>query len=97
MEEIGKYLGHANPATTAKFYSNLSTKEMVKRMNTECIGGSNMKDSHKPQLPQFESKKDKHIKKNNSLRKLADIDIGGKSVNEEKLLAQFEKIRSKKK
>jgi integrase len=99
MEEIGKYLGHSNPATTAKFYANLSTKETVDRMNTECIGGSNMKDSHKPQLPQFDNKhqKDKHVKKSNGLRKLADIDIGGKSVNEEKLLAQLEKIRSKKK
>lgn len=99
MDDIGKYLGHANPATTAKFYANLSTKETVDRMNMECIGGNNNKKSHVPQIPKFQHE-DKHtekIKKKNKLHKLADINIGGKSLNEEKLLKALEKARENKK
>lgn len=101
MDEIGKYLGHSNPATTAKYYANLSVKETVDRMNTLCIGGNNNKQTYKPQLPTFgksvenENKKyDK--KKKNKLGKLADVDIGGSSISEDILINKLEKIRSKK-
>lgn len=101
MDDIGKYLGHANPATTAKFYANLSTKETVDRMNTECIGGQNNKKTHMPHIPNFDYEgktKDKDKKKKkNKLHKLANIDIGGKSLNEEKLLKALEKVRESKK
>lgn len=100
MDDIAKYLGHANPAITAKFYANLSTKESVDRMNTACIGGINEKNKHKPQIPSFyyEGKKTKKKKrKHRGLNKLANIDIGGKSIREEKLLKKLEQLRSEKK
>lgn len=100
MDDIGKYLGHANPATTAKFYANLSVKETVDRMNTESIGGTNKKSVREPCIPKFgyDGKEDKKEKKRKSkLSKLADIDIGGKSINEDKLLKALEKARENKK
>ena len=97
MDDIGKYLGHANPATTAKFYANLSVKETIDRMNTECIGGTDNKSKKVPQIPTFEENNIAKHKKKNKLRKLADINIGGKSVNEEKLLKALEIARQNKK
>ena len=74
MDKIGKFLGHANPATTAKFYAKLSTKETVNRMDTTCIGGENKLKTHKPDIPNFNKTEKKHKKKNN-LSKLKDIVI----------------------
>lgn len=99
MDDISKFLGHANPATTSKFYANLSVQETVDRMNTACLGGENKKNSHISQVPNFETteilQKEKRRKKN-KLSKLANIDIMGKSANEEQLLKMLEKVRSNK-
>ena len=63
IENTGKFLGHANPATTAKFYAKLSTKETLQRMNMECLGGSNNQESYKPQIPSFSKEPPKKKRK----------------------------------
>jgi len=78
MDKIGKFLGHANPATTAKFYAKMSTKETIERMNTECIGGKNNLKAHVPDVPNFNkssSKREKRTGRRNYLEKLKDISI----------------------
>jgi integrase len=73
MDKIGKFLGHANPATTAKFYAKMSTQETVARMNTACIGGEDKISSHKPDVPNF-NRRSKRRRKNH-LSSLKDISI----------------------
>lgn len=96
MEDIGKFLGHTNPTTTAKFYANLSVKETIDRMNTECIGGYDKKSVHVPQIPNFREK-EIHKKKKNKLSKLKNIQIGESSINEDYALKMLEKARMMKK
>lgn len=93
MEDIGKYLGHSNPATTAKFYANLSIKETVDRMNMTSLGGENNKNTYKPQVPVFETKDKKH-KKKDKLAKLANIEINGKSAKVQKLERMLEAAKN---
>jgi integrase len=96
MEDIGKYLGHSNPATTAKFYANLSIKETVDRMNMTSLGGENNKNTYKPQVPMFENK-DKKYKKKDKLSKLANIEINGKSSKVQKLEDLLENAKKESK
>lgn len=96
MEDIGKFLGHTNPTTTAKFYANLSVKETVDRMNTECIGGN--KKVHEAQIPNFgNQEKEAKGKRKNKLSKLKNIQIGETSINEDNALKLLEKIKAQKK
>ena len=96
LEQIGKFLGHSNPATTAKFYTKLSTKENLNKMNTECIGGSNNINKYTPQLPNFNIKEEKPKKKLGlTLDKLKNMEIGdGKSV---KMILLERKLEKEKK
>lgn len=82
MEEIGKFLGHANPMTTAKFYANLSTKETIDRMDTTAIGGTNKKGVHVPQIPNFNTKKKK--KRNKMAEAMLNTKIGKTSIKEDR-------------
>jgi site-specific recombinase XerD len=74
MDKIGKFLGHANPATTAKVYAKMSTKETVERMNTECLGGKNNMKAHLPDVPNF-NKTEKRKKKKKYMEKLKSVSI----------------------
>jgi integrase len=95
LEDIGKFLGHSNPATTAKFYTKLSAEENIKKMNTACIGGINYKDKRIPQLPNFNIIKEKSNKKSSiTVDKLKNMDIGdGKSIKMILLERKLEKER----
>lgn len=95
MESIGKFLGHASPETTAKFYANLSTMETVNRMDTSAIGGFDKKKVHVPQIPQFDIDR-KKVKKKHKFDKLKHIDIGGKSIAEEKCEKRLEQLRQQR-
>ena len=97
MDQISKFLGHSNPAITAKFYANLSVKETVERMNTSCIGGDNNKFKHIPQLPKFTTEVKEKKKRKSKLSKLGDIEIMGKSANEQQVLDLLNEVRSNKK
>lgn len=96
MNDIGKFLGHANPTTTAKFYAKLSTKETIDRMNTKCIGGTDAKKAHVPEIPSFGNEEKKKKKKSKGLSKLANVDIGGISIAEQKAIEALEKAKAKK-
>lgn len=98
LDDIGRFLGHANPATTAKFYTKLSIKENIERMNTACIGGNNFKDTRIPQVPNFNFNENKKQKKHNSsIRdKIKKMEIDGVSMEEYLLEKKLEKIRNKK-
>jgi integrase len=98
MESIGKFLDHANPATTSKFYANLSTKENNNKMNLTCIGGLDGSKNKNTNVPNFNEIKVE--KKSRSIfKKLANVKIEGKSVNDlckeekrKKLLEQLRKL-----
>lgn len=78
MDQVGKFLGHADPATTSKYYVKASTMENVSKMNTACIGGENTKDSYKPDIPNYKNKDDNNIssqRKKNKLKGLSNIQI----------------------
>lgn len=90
MDEIGKFLGYLNPATTAKFYANLSVQETVDCMNTGYADGTDEKKDHAPEVPKF---KQKEKKKKSKFDKIGDLNIGGVSIKEEKL----EKVQKSKK
>jgi integrase len=99
LDDIGRFLGHANPATTAKFYTRLSVQENIDRMNTSCLGGTNFKDTRVPQLPNFnfETKKDKHHKSSSSLKdKIKKLEIDGISIEEELLQRKLDKMKQKR-
>jgi integrase len=97
LDDIGRFLGHANPATTAKFYTKLSAQENIERMNTECLGGCNFKDTRVPQLPNFKTKKVKPHKNSISLKdKIKKLEIDGVSIEEELLQRKLDKLRQKR-
>jgi integrase len=98
LDSIGRFLGHSNPATTAKFYTKLSAQENLERMNTECIGGSNFKDTRIPQLPNFNI--DKQIQKKSfgsSLKdKIKNLAVDGISIKEVLLQRKLNKLKAQR-
>lgn len=75
MEQVGNFLGHSDPSTTSKYYVKMSVKEIIKGMDTTCIGGCDMKKNHKPDVPIFSNENNKKKSKRNALSRLKEIKI----------------------
>lgn len=73
MDEIGKFLGHSNPMTTAKFYAKMNMMETIDRMDTSCIGGEDKKKKHVKDVPKFKTEGKR--KRKNPLSSLKNVVI----------------------